>query len=655
MSKHARRRRPLALKLTRRHRFSAAIVTLSLVAAGSSLLPAQAATTVDSTEPGPNGPVVRSNTMTVKVDRAAMNYTRTTAATSNYAPQTNTSVAATGCKGDNPAGTNASPRTTVSVKDPNGNEVLAMLSPVRDMSLASFFSSPTNKPLSPQPAPSNTNYRGDFPNANAYHGMSATLDLSGKPAGVYTITTTNRNTVKTTSSFGTGGTCAVGTPVAAATSTGFGQTFTPGDEVITTTFEYRPWQATFKDVFGKGSVSANVDPAEYQFTVDTKTSPIFEGGPPLQGNGRSQQFYSLPGASSFALPSDPQACVDDPSSCLPSTALTCDPSAGCTPRLMFIDRPTTAADPTGLVGVFDLETKAFVAYASIDGTTRTLMSLGTANDAYYHDLLNKLADGAAAQGVDLATILATEVRVSNGSQRLSLSLLNGLQIDPTSTPGGVQIASDATVQAGVVLDVYASLRLDGGACATNTASSSTEPDRYTRHEDNGYNVTKSDLLPEVPAAGPLGAIVGGPLYHITGKFNSNALANTATAVIGVDTAADEPHGYPVWISPFISPVHTAKPKTLDFLGTATWSASESPILAGCLVVDFMLGTGVAVYNNPLPVGLGTVFDPLATPSPGAQQLTDAVNDAVDQAVGQASANPTVSALLTQVTALLPLA
>ena len=105
-------------------------------------------------------------------------------------------------------------------------------------------------------------------------------------------------------------------------------------------------------------------------------------------------------------------------------------------------------------------------------------------------------------------------------------------------------------------------------------------------------------------------------------------------MIGVDTAADEPNGYPVWISPFISGVRTGAPKTMDFLGTATWSASESPILAGCLVIDFMLGTGVAIYDNPLPVGLGSLIDVVGTPSP---QL-EALQTSVDAAGGERARN-----------------
>ena len=125
-------------------------------------------------------------------------------------------------------------------------------------------------------------------------------------------------------------------------------------------------------------------------------------------------------------------------------------------------------------------------------------------------------------------------------------------------------------------------------------------------------------------------------------------------MIGVDTAADEPNGYPVWISPFISGIHAGAPKTMDFLGTATWSASESPILAGCLVVDFMLGTGVAIYDNPLPVGLGTLIDAVGTPSPELEALQASVDTAVQGVLDQVTSNPAVDSLLTDLLGALPL-
>lgn len=633
----------------KRRKLTATLLASSLlvaVAAFLPALPANAATSVTPLEAG-TPPVVRDGSVKIAVDRTAQSFYRANA-TSNFAAVgasafvLNTQT----CRGDNPAGTNNSPRTTVTVTDPNGVTVLTERSPVRDLSLAGAFKSPPQQPLVPQPAPSNTNYRGDL-SGNAYHGMSADFDLAGKPAGIYTVTTTNQNMVKTGTS-GAASACTIGTPKTIPND------FTAGLDVTSTTFEYRPWKFTFKDVLGNGSVSANSNPAEFTFKVGTKTTPIYAG------TSASQKFYSLTGG--FALPSDPAECAADPSTCLPADATACNPSAGCTPRLMIINRPKSLLNSKALLGVFDLETKAFVAYAEIDGAKRYLLSVGTENDAKYQALLNGLETSAAAKGIDLASILATTVIVDAGgtSNRTSLSLLNGLQIDPSEGKGGVQISSTAEVQAGIILHINSSLRLEGTKCVENKGDSdatTAAPDRYTRNEDNGYTVTKSDLLPSVPKVGPLGVIVGGPVYHIVGKFNSNALINTASAVIGLDTAVGEPNGYPVWVEPFVSsPTHVATPKTMDFLGTATWSASETPVGAtGCLVVDYMLGTGVALFNNPLPVGLGTIFDPAAKPTPAAQQLTDKVDEAIVQVTDLAATNPAVSSLLDQVLALLPLA
>ena len=637
MSHHPSHRAPRGA-LPRRAAATLVAVGLGLTAVAA-VPPASAVTSVDPVEAG-SPPVVRDFSVTLKADLGALSYYRLSTL-SSFTAQTHSLGGLTAvCRGDVAGGTNSSPRTTFTVTAPGGATVLTSVSPVVASDLASLLASPKGAPLSPQPAPAAANYRGDFraaANDNTVHGFSTKLDLTGKPAGVYTVTTTTQNMFKTGL-----GTCGIGKPGPD------GKTVVTGPEVSTQTFEYRPWSATFVDVLGAGKVSANTTPAEFTFSVGSKKSAIYAGDV-------DQTFYALP-SGTLALPSDPSTCTADLASCLPPTAVPCKPASGCVPRLMVVNKPDRTGDPDTLIGVFDLDTKAFIAYARVGGSVRTLMSLGTANDSLYGDLLAQLTSGAAAQGVDLASILATKVTVGDGAHETSLSLLNGLQIDPSSGKGGVRISTGATAHAGVVLDVYSSLRLAGGPCVANTASSATAPGRFTRKEDNGYTVTKSDLLPKVPAVGPLGAIAGGPVYHVTGTFKPDALVNTASAVIGVDTATNEPNGYPVWIQPFISsPMHVAKPKTMDFVGTATWSASETPVAQGCLVVDFMLGTGVAVYDNPLPVGLGTILDPLATPSPEAQQLTDAVTNVVDQVTGKITADPTVSALLTQITDLLPLA
>lgn len=595
-------------------------------------------TTVSPTEPG-SPPVVRDGSVDIKVDVSAMGYFRSSA-TSAINPVAAASYLAntTTCKGDNPSGTNSSPRTIVEVKDPDGNVVATKTSPARNISLGGFFTSPTNQPLNPQPAPGNSNYLGDFP-GSTYHGMSLSLNLDGRPAGVYTVTTTNRNMVKT----GNNGPCVVGHP--GATST----TLVTGDVVETDTFVYRPWKYKFTDVLGNGSIQANASPAEVSARIGNQSTGVLTG---------KAKFYALDG--DFALPSDPQTCATDPSSCIPAAAQPCNPDLGCTPRLMVTQYPTVMVNGKAnrLQGIFDLDTKAFIANVAINGYQRVLMSLGP-NDAYYHDLLNSLSTQLAAKNVDLPSLLATEVVVGSNSNVTTLSLLNGLQIDPTGTGGGVSLRSTGTVQAGVLLDIYSHLRLTGDACVTNAASSANGDRRYTPNEDAGYTVRTSDLLPSVPAAGPLAAIVGGPVYSIEGDFvgATAPLINTASAVIGVDTAADEPHGYPVWVEPFVSsPTHVANPKRMDFLGTATWSASEKPVLpgVGCLTVDFMLGTGAAIFDNPVRVGFDELVDAATQPNPTVRSVITAVDAATNQAINDVTTNPVVADLLAQVVGSLPL-
>lgn len=620
----------------------AALAATALTVVTTSAAPA--ATTVSPTQAG-SPQLVRDSTVTVSVDRTAMTYYRGSASAA-FAPQGGLSVAAglLVCRGDNPTGTNNSPRTTVVVTAPDGSTVSSSLSPARDMGASGFLTQPTHQPLA-APVPSNTAYRGDLPDAGAFHGLKSTIDLAGKPAGIYTVTTTHTNKVKT----GLFGACATGTPVSNGNGGFTNAAPTAGNQVETQTFEYRPWQADFIDVLGAGKVSANITPAEFTFSIGAKKAAVLTGGVDAE-----QRFYSLP-AGTFALPSDPAACTADPSSCLPATAQECAPgNAACTPRLMLVSKPSNAASDDAIQGVFDLQTKAFIALAKVGGTTRLLMSLGTQNDAIYDDVLANLAASAKAGGIDLASILATEVTAGNEQQTVSLSLLNGLQIDPSTTPGGVQIATDATVQAGIVLHVNSSLRLSGGACVANSGGSAQGTRQYSRKEPTGYKVATSDLLPAVPGVGPLGALTGGPVWSIKGVFGDDALVNTASAVIGADTSAGEPNGYPVRIQPFVSGIHTAKPKTMEFVGTGTWSASETPVGQGCLTVNLLVGTGVAVYNNPLPVGLGTILDPLTVPNPGVLELTQAVTEAVDQATSSVTSDPTIAALLDQLVGGLPL-
>ena len=108
------------------------------------------------------------------------------------------------------------------------------------------------------------------------------------------------------------------------------------------------------------------------------------------------------------------------------------------------------------------KTKAFIAWAGVGLDKRVLTSLGTVIDAKYKALLQQLSAAAAAQGIDLMSLLATKVRLRPGlGQEMQFSLLNGFQFSGNlATKGGIQIISDTTVQAGVILDIFVGSTMD---------------------------------------------------------------------------------------------------------------------------------------------------------------------------------------------------
>jgi hypothetical protein len=638
----------------------AAMVVAGLAAALFAV-PAGAAKTTITSSVYP-GNVVRDSSISFSTHPVGRMFSRTSS-TGNWSVTSplvagGGAGASFGCFGDTGAiGTagagNNSPRSNLAITGPAA--LLDANSPVIDTSVAGLLGGFPEK--NPQPAPGPTNYRGGassggtagnaaFNNGTDSRAWTNTVNLTGKPAGVYTVTTTTRNMTKSPI---TTGACTIGTPNIPVPNNAAP---IAGLQTESLQFEYRPWQHVFVDVFGGGHINMNTSPPEFQAVVDGNTGEIYAGG--LNGGGY-MKFYEVGDITAFALPPDPTTCAADPTTCLPPGSRQCNPEVDttCDPRLVVINK----SQPGDVVrGIFDLKTHAFISQANVRGHQRVLVSLGTDQDAAYHDLLTQLYAAAAAQGIDLPHLLATKVRVRAGANEISLSLLNGLQIQPNTGPNGVQIVSDGTVQAGLILNIYARLAGTCTATAGDSSPTTAAPDRYTHTSDVGYTVRRSDLLPNVPRIGVLGALVGGPIYNIEGDFEGvgTALVNTSSAIIGVDTAADEPNGYPIWIEPFISsPNHVTGARKMDFLGTATWSASETPVAGvGCLTVDFLLGAGVALYNNPLPVGFGTlpIWDPA---DPAVADLMAQINGAVQDAADQVGSNPTVNDVLQRILDLLP--
>ncbi len=242
----------------------------------------------------------------------------------------------------------------------------------------------------------------------------------------------------------------------------------PTGRLSTETFEYRPWQFQFDDVLGNGHVNFNVSPVqEARWKVGKTNSQIATG---------NMTFFTLPDHESLVLPTDPGECAEDAEGCVPPEAQPCDPNAGCAPRLVVIGTGDTEQSMTG---VFDTKTGAFIATANVRQNFRLLFSLGDHLDGVYGVLLAKLKFAAKKAGINLPTLLATTVRWRNGPTEVKLNLINGLQIDEVEAPSGVQIVSDTTAQAGLILNLYTRLDNSDATCV-ETAGDSDPDDRGTQ-------------------------------------------------------------------------------------------------------------------------------------------------------------------------------
>lgn len=638
----------VARRARRRKPFIALTLIMGLLAGIVGMNIAGAATTVSPTQPGlgvGGVDLVRNDDVTFAVDVVGATFTRANATANFTRPAAVTAGGASGCRGDDPATTNLSPRTTITVTDPDGAVVATYVSPAINASLLGGLAG--YPVLDPQPAPSATNYRGApvLSNGTVARDWKVPFSLAGRTPGVYTVATSTQNMVRT------GTVCSIGTPVAGATAGTYGNAATTGTVDEIDQFEYRPWQYRFKDVLGNGTVQFNLSPVqESAQTVGAANGAVVEGG---------ITPYALPSGSTFTVPTDPAACALNVNACFPE-ATSCNPSAGCQPRFVVINRNSPAEQ---LTGVFDLESKAFYANGRVGKTGRTLLSLGPDNDAVYKGVLSQLSAQATASGIDLGTILNTKVRVRTGRAGVGnetlLSLAEGLQVDPSTGAGGVQIVSATSAQAGLVIYIGAGTHEPiGGIGGTCPAGGSNADGLDTYDPPAGFPGLRASTvpvkLPPLPAIA-LPAIDGvptsvtslpvGDIFHVE---TTPGTAGTLITAIGADTDEGAPSGNPFWTAPL--EIHTSAPARWEFLGTGTWVNSYTNLLVTCLNVSAVIGVGIGVTNNPLkPLGIGLAEAVrLTTPllKPFTQPLLAIINDAV----GTTLADPTVAALLEQVLA-----
>lgn len=482
--------------------------------------------------------------------------------------------------------------------------------------------------------------------ANATGPYTATWDTTGADPGLYRIVSTANDRAKI--------------------GTGTNSTCTPDTNTVLSDFtvEYRPWQhQNFNDLLGHGKVRMNTNPREFQFTVDGSTSAVIAATP------AEMKYYAAP-TGLPTLPADPTVCATEPATCLPGNVTVCEPSDGCVPRLVLINRKGTDR----LEGLFDLDTGAFVASATTGGKYRLLVSAGTELDAYLSDLIaESAANGSTITGLNLAALLNTNVKIdalaqSGVMQTYEIGILKGLQVTKTlSTPEGfnsINIDAPYTINAGFT---------------THTVAAHTYP--ATAPDPSENVVTKSLLVPNVPTlfssslgslgsidvvapvpvpapvstiTGPVLLVGGGPLVNIRSTYPNGTGKHTAGASStgpSLDTAGGAPkRGLPAWV-PGFDKATLADKGPMDFVGHAAIFLELPEINLLGTILDLgsiLIGQGVTVYGeSPLPA-LGTLPLLWDTDNPAAAQL----NEVTSGLALDLLANPAVGQVLTAALSLL---
>ncbi len=398
-----------------------------------------------------------------------------------------------------------------------------------------------------------------FPDAGGY---SSTWDATEAAPGVYKITSIASNVTFTFPS------CV------------------RSEEVVLSeiTIEYIPWTYSFEDFFSNGGVA--MDPADkgFQFRIGDQTSPVFTQYDRLW-------LYKAPSASTLPAPADIEACAAAPEACLPD-AIQCFPESGCTPNLAVIYQPESG---NPLYGIFQLESRAFVATGSTGGVKRVMLSLGEEADADTADILDQLDAAAEEHGIELYELLASTVTVNidNGkaTTQVEMSLLEFLQISTLKgeqrQPTSLQTDLPYSVLAGRIQHSYFFLWKEGDVPPSE-----------------GYVVRSSNLTPSIPGTGdhdgegtgaPFLYEVGGPARSVRGTWPAGTGGHKGRGLYRT-----RPDFSDVGETEYINDTW------MDFVGYANVFTTKLDHPDFHLHSGAMHGEGVAIFGTgaPLPVSVG---------------------------------------------------
>ncbi len=358
------------------------------------------------------------------------------------------------------------------------------------------------------------------------------------------------------------------------------------------TFEYRPWEQRFKDTLNNaGGVDFNLNSArEVQFQWRDGRQSTIKNAPD------AFSVYKLPKNGGLILPQDPAPCVADLASCLPPNVPQCTSNpASCEDRLVVINyRP--AGDNQHVVGLFDLQSRAFVAYTRIGNAVVVLKSLG-GFDAQALALKQQLITEAAKLGINAAQLSAMQLSYVGGGTTTKLSLDEGLEfLTQTGRPNGATVLGGPAVQAGVVIHTiigsYKGLPLSTSGPYSVFGTGLTLPP-----------LTGLPALPALPAPltsyGPLveGLLASGGL----GLRHIKAAGYTGGAHIYALAAGLEPATEKLLYIP--TDADTISDKSIDFVGVplVLINGGACNLVGQCVGLGILTGAGAALYDSPVTI------------------------------------------------------
>lgn len=426
-----------------------------------------------------------------------------------------------------------------------------------------------------------------------------TWTTAGAPAGFYTARSYKRDITRGNPAIAVLPTDSSATrlskrnPVATCGINGPGGTAPTNVQVSEVKFEYRPWEQRFKDTLQTaGGVDFNLNSSrEFQISLRGNRQSAIKNAP------QAFTVVKLPTNADVVLPSDPTVCLPDPEACLPPTPTECQAASACKDRLVMIDYRADGAKDS-LLGIFDLQSRAFVAVATVGDNFSVLKSAGSL-DPQIQALKGQLATQAAKLGIGFSQLSAMKVSSVSGGKETKLSLDEGLeQLVSTGMINGTTVQGGPAVNAGVVV------HLIGGGYKRAPGTAGTDPGPYKVY---GSAMTAPAVPTATVPALPAPVTEYGPL--VQGLIQTGGLGLRQVQAKGY-TGGQHIYALAAGIEPSVAKllyipgdVASFTDKSVDFVGVPLVITQGGLCNAAgdCVGIGFLTGAGAALYDSPVAI------------------------------------------------------